>query len=92
MLQKQCLGPFDSGAVFSHIMVAGSHCIRGVVCPARPHHDRCALIATILLSGRMMQPIQRALGLWARYQDYALARQKVEAIFETPQYPGLAGQ
>jgi ATP-binding cassette subfamily C protein LapB len=50
------------------------------------------LIATILLSGRMMQPIQRALGLWARYQDYALARQKVEAIFETPQYPGLAGQ
>jgi hypothetical protein len=23
MLQKQCPGPFDSGAVFSHIMVAG---------------------------------------------------------------------
>ncbi len=52
------------------------------------HITTGALIATILLSGRMMQPVQRALALWAKYQDYALARNKVEAIFETPQYPG----
>ncbi len=43
-----------------------------------------ALIATVLLSGRIMQPIQRALSLWARYQDYANARARVDDIFATP--------
>lgn len=84
---KATSGTFDSGAVFSHIMVAVV-IVSGALFALNGHITTGALIATILLSGRMMQPIQRALGLWARYQDYSLARQKVEAIFETPQYPG----
>ena len=32
------------------------------------------LIACVLLSGQVMQPLQRALALWVRFQDIALAR------------------
>lgn len=80
-------GAFDAGAVFSHIMVAAV-ITGGALFVLHGTITTGALIATILLSGRMMQPVQRALALWARYQDYSLARQKVEAVFETPQYPG----
>lgn len=74
---------FNTGALFSNMMVggviaAGSYfVINGTITTG-------ALIATILLSGRIMQPVQRALGLWAKYQDYALSRQKVEGIFDIP--------
>ncbi len=43
-----------------------------------------ALIATTLLAGRIMQPVQRALSLWIRYQDYRLASEKVEGLFALP--------
>jgi ATP-binding cassette subfamily C protein LapB len=43
-----------------------------------------ALVATLLLSGRMMQMIQRGLVLWLKYQDYLLSRDKVRSIFEVP--------
>jgi len=42
------------------------------------------LIACVLLSGRIMQPIQRALGIWIRFQGFSLAREKVETIFDLP--------
>lgn len=42
------------------------------------------LIACVLLSVRIMNPVQRALGIWARYQDFQLARASVSKIFELP--------
>ena len=42
------------------------------------------LIACVLLSGRIMQPIQRALGVWTRFQDFQLARDSVGKTFELP--------
>ncbi len=42
------------------------------------------LIACVLLSGRIMQPIQRALGVWTRFQDFQLARVSVGKTFELP--------
>lgn len=75
---------FDTSAIFSNIMVACVICA-GAVFAVNGQITTGMLIATILLSGRMMQPVQRALGLWIRYQDYTLAREKVEQIFETPQ-------
>ncbi len=80
-------GTFDAGAVFSHIMVAAV-ISAGALFVLHGNITTGALVATLLLSGRMMQPLQRALSLWAKYQDYTIARQKVEAIFETPRYPG----
>lgn len=42
------------------------------------------LVASVLLSGRIMQPIQRALGLWIRFQDISLANQRVQRLFAPP--------
>ncbi|SCA54804.1 Putative hlyB transporter, ATP-binding protein (modular protein) [Candidatus Terasakiella magnetica] len=40
------------------------------------------LAACTMLSGRAMQPLQRAVGIWARFQSIQLARGKMEEIFE----------
>lgn len=77
---------FDTSAVFSHLMVAGV-IGAGAVFVLEGMISTGALIATILLSGRMMQPVQRALALWAKYQDYTLSRSKAESIFEVPLHP-----
>lgn len=74
---------FNTGALFSNLMV-GSVIAAGAYFVINGTITTGALIATILLSGRIMQPVQRALSLWAKYQDYTLSRQKVESIFEIP--------
>lgn len=42
-----------------------------------------AIIACVQLSGRLMQPIQRGLFLWTRYQDLRVAQARVNRLFET---------
>ena len=42
------------------------------------------LVACVLLSGRIMQPLQRALGVWTRLQDVQLAQKQYRAIFALP--------
>ena len=42
------------------------------------------LAACILLSGRIMQPIQRALSLWARFQTFFIDRKELDDIFQLP--------
>ena len=39
------------------------------------------LIACVLLSGRIMSPVQKALSIWTRFQDYQLCREQVNSIF-----------
>ncbi|MCW9032712.1 MAG: ABC transporter transmembrane domain-containing protein [Alphaproteobacteria bacterium] len=39
------------------------------------------LAACTLLAGRAMQPLQRAVGIWARFQSISLARDRVQTIF-----------
>ncbi|MAE50704.1 MAG: ABC transporter [Micavibrio sp.] len=75
---------FNIGAIFSHIMVA-SVITAGAWFVLQGQLSTGALIATLLLSGRMMQPVQKALALWTRYQDYSLARDHLEELFATPQ-------
>jgi ATP-binding cassette subfamily C protein LapB len=41
-----------------------------------------ALAACTLLAGRALQPIQRALGVWTRFQTIRLARKRLHAVFE----------
>ena len=43
-----------------------------------------ALVACVLLSGRIMQPVQRAMGFWTRYQDFELSLNQVDSIFDLP--------
>lgn len=71
-------------AVFSHAMVAavvgfGAYAVLGGEITAG------ALVATIVLSARTMPPMQRALALWARYQDYRRARTLLRAVCSAPQ-------
>lgn len=81
---QQMAGTFNIGAIFSHLMVAGV-ISAGAWLVLNGMLTTGALIATLLLSGRMMQPVQKTLSLWARYQDYLLARKHIEKIFATPQ-------
>lgn len=79
---------FDTAAVFSNIMIAGVIGL-GAVFALEGMISTGALIATILLSGRIMMPVQKALALWTKYQDYVLARHKVESLFDAPLHPVL---
>lgn len=42
------------------------------------------LAACILLSGRIMQPVQRALSLWARFQTFFIDRRELQDILSLP--------
>ena len=42
------------------------------------------LAACLLLSGRVMQPVQRALGLWTRFQSFFIDKKELEDIFALP--------
>lgn len=50
------------------------------------------LAACLLLSGRIMQPVQRALGLWTRFQNYFVDRQELQQIFTLPVHSGAERQ
>lgn len=39
------------------------------------------LIACVLLSGQVMQPLQRGLAMWIRFQDIAIAQKRLSALF-----------
>jgi len=42
------------------------------------------LAACVLLSGRIMQPVQRALSLWTRFQSFFIDRRELQDIFSLP--------
>jgi ATP-binding cassette, subfamily C, bacterial LapB len=42
------------------------------------------LIACVLLGGRIMQPVQRALSLWMRLQDVAVTKQRLDVFLALP--------
>jgi ATP-binding cassette, subfamily C, bacterial LapB len=82
-VSRETASIFDMGTIFSHVMVAGVISV-GAFLVLQNYLTTGALIATLLLSGRMLQPVQRALVLWAKYQNYTLARDKLEKLFTMP--------
>ena len=42
------------------------------------------LIACVLLSGQVMQPLQRGLAMWLRFQDIALAKDRTMSLLALP--------
>lgn len=92
---QETAGAFNAGAVFSHLMVAGV-VTAGAWLVLNGSLTTGALIASMMLSGRMMQPVQKGLALWTRYQDCLLARRHVENLMNTPQRapaePGAGGE
>jgi len=46
------------------------------------------LAACTMLAGRSMQPLQRAVGIWTRFQSISLARNRLRELFQmTPESP-----
>ncbi|MGE5516443.1 MAG: peptidase domain-containing ABC transporter [Bacteroidota bacterium] len=69
-----------SVVVFGGMMVVDNHLTVG------------GLSACTLLAGRALQPIQKAVGLWTRWQSARLMRTRFESVFELPQDPRAAEQ
>lgn len=74
---------YDQGVISSHaIMIAVA--IVGAPMVLSGSLTLGALVACVMLSGRIMQPLQRALGFWTRLQDIELAHQKLSEHFAGP--------
>ncbi|MDH3664647.1 MAG: ATP-binding cassette domain-containing protein, partial [Alphaproteobacteria bacterium] len=76
-------GAIVVGSVFSQIMMIAVTST-GAAMAINGNLSVGTLVASVLLSGRIMQPIQRALGLWIRFQDISLADQRVQRLFAAP--------
>lgn len=74
---------FNTATIFAHIMLA-SVITCGAWLVLDGQMSSGALIASILLSGRVMQPVQRTLALWTRYQDYNIAQGRVMELADMP--------
>lgn len=48
------------------------------------HMTTGGLAACSLLAGRAMSPLQKALGVWTRFQSFVLARQRLDELFNLP--------
>lgn len=81
---REAAAGFNASATFSQMMIVGV-ISAGAILVLNGAMTAGALIAVILLSGRIMQPVQRLLGLWVRYQDYQLCKSRLEEITSLPQ-------
>ena len=80
---KESNSASNYGSIFTQAMIIG---MVGFGAPMAVNGELTlgTLIACILLSGRIMSPIQKSLGIWARYQDFQLAKESVSKTFELP--------
>lgn len=49
------------------------------------HLTTGGLVVATLLSGKLMQPIYKAMSLWQQYQEYVIGREKADELFTTAQ-------
>lgn len=75
---------FDASAFFASLITMATT-VFGAWLALRGEISTGALIACVLLAGRVMGPVQRALALYARWQDYLVAREDVESFLNIPQ-------
>lgn len=75
---------YDHGVIASHTMMIA---VAIVGAPMALNGDLTlgALVACVILAGRIMQPTQRALGFWTRLQDMELAHRRLSEHFATPE-------
>ena len=71
---------YNDGGLFSQLMSV-SVLVIGAYMAVGGAISMGTLVACVLLAGRMMQPVQRALSLWSRFQSQRVAREKVEGLF-----------
>lgn len=71
------------GALFSELMMV-TVTAAGAAMAIHGQLTIGTLVASVILSGRIMMPVQRALGVWIRFQDFRLGREKIADIFALP--------
>jgi ATP-binding cassette subfamily C protein LapB len=75
---------YTAGVLLNELMVISTTAI-GALMVINNQFTTGALITAILLSGRLMQPIQKILLLWTQFQKYRLASETVNNIFSIKQ-------
>lgn len=73
----------NAASLFTQIMMVSMICI-GAFMVIGGQITMGVLIACVLLSGRIMQPIQKALSFWISFQEYRLAKRKIDELFALP--------
>lgn len=74
---------YNASGLFTQIMMVSMIAI-GALMTLNGQMTMGVLIACVLLSGRIMQPVQRALSYWLSYQEYQLAKDKIDDLLALP--------
>lgn len=74
------------GAIFSQITLIAVAAL-GSVLVINGQLSIGGLAACTLLSGRALQPLMRAMGVWTYYQNIKLAKNRVDSLLTLPQSP-----
>ena len=83
MLSARNAQGINAASLFTQVMMVTMIAV-GAVMVLDGQMTMGVLIACVLLSGRVMQPVQRALSFWISFQEYRLARKKIDEIFDLP--------
>lgn len=83
ILSEQNAQGYNAASLFTQIMMVAMVSI-GAIMVLNGQITMGVLIACVLLSGRVMQPVQRALSFWIGFQDFRLAKTKMDELFELP--------
>ncbi len=73
----------NAASLFTQIMMVSMISI-GALMVLNGQMSMGVLIACVLLSGRIMQPVHRALSFWVSFQDYRLAQEKIKDLLTLP--------
>ena len=74
---------FNAASMFTQIMMVAMISI-GALMVLDGQITMGVLIACVLLSGRVMQPVQRALTFWLGVQEFRLAKRKIDEVLALP--------
>lgn len=73
----------NCGALFAQIMTVAVVSL-GAIKVIQGEMGTGGLAACVLLSGRVMQPVQRAMSLWTRFQSFFVDKKELSDIFNLP--------
>lgn len=79
----------DLASMFSYIMFVGIVAVAAL----QVIHEATTIgvmAASVVLTNRAMQPIQAAMGVWTRFQYFAIAKKRIEEHFNLTLEPPLA--
>jgi ATP-binding cassette subfamily C protein LapB len=74
---------YDQSIISSHIMMIVV-AVAGAPLLVSGQITLGALAACVMLSSRIMQPVQRAMAYWTRFQDIGIAHKKLNDHFQSP--------